>query len=35
MDDAIAGLEAAVRRRVDAGDLNAAEMRNRTGGSER
>ena len=35
MDDAIARLEAAVRRSVDAGDPNAVEMWNRTGGSER
>jgi hypothetical protein len=35
MDDAIARIEAAVRRSVDAGDPNAVEMWNRTGGSER
>ena len=35
MNDAIAGIEAAVRRRVDAGDPNLVEMWNRTGGSER
>lgn len=35
MDDAIARLEAAVRRRVDAGDPNAVELWDRTGGGER
>jgi hypothetical protein len=35
MNDAIARIEAAARRRVDAGDPNAVEMWNRTGGSER
>ena len=35
MDDAIGRLEAAVRRRVEAGDPNFVEMWNRTGGSER
>ena len=35
MDDAIDRVEAAVRRSVDAGDPNAVEMWNRTGGSER
>ena len=35
MNDAIARIEAAVRRRVDAGDPNVTEMWNRTGGSER
>ena len=35
MDDAIARIEAAVRRRVDAGDPNVIAMWNRTGGSER
>ena len=35
MDDAIAVLEAAVRRRVDAGDPNAVALWNRTGGGER
>src|SRR6266545_4264754 len=35
MDDAIARIEAAVRRSVDAGDPNAVEIWNRTGGSER
>ncbi|MBV8951585.1 MAG: phosphotransferase [Actinobacteria bacterium] len=35
MTDAIARVEAAVRRRVDAGDPKAVEMWNRTGGSER
>jgi len=34
-DDAIDRLEAAVRRSVDAGEPNAVEMWNRTGGSER
>jgi hypothetical protein len=35
IDDALARLEAAVRRSVDAGDPNAVEMWDRTGGSER
>ena len=35
MDHAIDRLEAAVRRSVEAGDPNAVEMWNRTGGSER
>ena len=35
MNDAIARIEAAVRRRVDAGDPNVVEMWSRTGGSER
>jgi len=35
MTDAIARIEAAVRRRVDAGDPNVIAMWNRTGGSER
>jgi aminoglycoside phosphotransferase (APT) family kinase protein len=35
MDDAIACVEAAVRRRVSAGDPNAVAMWNRTGGSAR
>jgi hypothetical protein len=35
MDDAIDRLEAAVRRRVDAGDPNAVELWNRTDGGER
>jgi hypothetical protein len=35
MDDAIARVESAVRRRVDAGDPNAVAMWNRTGGGER
>ena len=35
MDDAIARLQAAVRRRVDAGDPKAVEMWNRTGSSKR
>ena len=35
MDDAIARIEAAVRRSVDAGDPNSIAMWNRTGGSER
>jgi hypothetical protein len=35
MDDAIARVEAAVRRSVDAGDPNSVAMWNRTGGSER
>ena len=35
MDDAIDRIEAAVRRSVDAGDPNAVEMWNRTGGGER
>ncbi len=35
MDDAMARVEAAVRRSVDAGNPNAVEMWNRTGGSER
>ena len=35
IDDAIDRLEAAVRRRVDAGDSNAVAMWNRTGGRER
>ena len=35
MNDAIARLEAAVRRSVDAGDPNAVAMWNRTGGNER
>jgi Phosphotransferase enzyme family len=35
IDDAMARLEAAVRRTVDAGDSHAVEMWNRTGGSER
>ncbi len=35
MDDAIDRLQAAVRRRVDAGDPNAVELWNRTGGGER
>ena len=35
MNDAIARIEAAVRRRVDAGDPNSIAMWNRTGGSER
>ncbi|MBA2385797.1 MAG: phosphotransferase [Acidimicrobiia bacterium] len=34
MNDAIARVEAAVRRSVDAGDPNAVAMWNRTGGSE-
>ena len=34
-DDAIARVEAAVRHSVDAGDPNAVEMWNRTGGGER
>ena len=33
--DAMARVEAAVRRSVDAGDLNSIAMWNRTGGSER
>jgi hypothetical protein len=32
MNDAIARIEAAVRRRVDAGDQNVIAMSNRTGG---
>ena len=35
MNDAIDRVEAAVRRSVDAGDLNSIAMWNRTGGSER
>lgn len=35
MDDAIARIEAAVRRSVGAGDPNAVELWNRTGGGER
>jgi phosphotransferase family enzyme len=35
MNDAIARVEAAVRRSVDAGDPNSVAMWNRTGGSER
>ena len=35
MNDAIARVEAAVRRRVDAGDPNTVTTWNRTGGSER
>jgi Ser/Thr protein kinase RdoA (MazF antagonist) len=35
MNDAIARVEACVRRRVDAGEPNFVEMWNRTGGSER
>ena len=35
MDDAIDRVEAAVRRRVDAGDPNTVAMWNRTGGGER
>ena len=35
MNDAIARIEAAVRRSVDAGDPNAVALWNRTGGSER
>jgi hypothetical protein len=35
MDDAIDRVEAAVRRSVAAGDPNAVELWNRTGGSER
>ena len=35
MDDAIDRIEAAVRRRVDAGDPNSIALWNRTGGSER
>ena len=35
MDDAIAVIEAAVRRSVDAGDPNAVELWNRTGAGER
>jgi hypothetical protein len=35
MDDAIARITAAARRSVDAGDANAVEVWNRTGGSER
>ena len=35
IDDAIDRLEAAVRRSVDAGDPNAVELWNRTGGGER
>jgi hypothetical protein len=35
MDDAIARIEAAVRRSVDAGDPNAIAMLSRTGGSEK
>jgi len=35
MDDAIARVEAAVRRSVDAGEPNAVAMWNRTGGGER
>jgi hypothetical protein len=35
MNDAIDRIEAAVRRTVDAGDPNAVEMWNRTGGSDR
>jgi hypothetical protein len=35
LNDAIARIEAAVRRRVDAGDANFVAMWNRTGGSER
>jgi hypothetical protein len=34
MNDAIARIEAAVRRSVEAGDPNAVSMWNRTGGSE-
>ena len=35
MNDAIDRVEAAVRRSVDAGDLNFIAMWSRTGGSER
>ena len=35
VDDAMAQIEAAVRRSVDAGDPNAVDLWNRTGGSER
>lgn len=35
MNDAMARIEAAVRRSVDAGDPNTVEMWNRTGGGER
>jgi hypothetical protein len=35
MNDAIARITAAARRRVDAGDPNVLEMWNRTGGSKR
>jgi hypothetical protein len=35
MNDAIARIEAAVRRSVDAGDPNSIAMWRRTGGSER
>jgi hypothetical protein len=35
MNDAIARVEGAVRRRVDAGDPNYVEMWNRTDGNER
>jgi Ser/Thr protein kinase RdoA (MazF antagonist) len=35
MNDAIARIETAVRRRVDASDPNVTEMWNRTGGNER
>jgi hypothetical protein len=35
MTDAMDRIEAAVRRRVDAGDPNVVAMWNRTGGSER
>ena len=35
MDDAIDRIEAAVRRRVDAGDPNAVAMSKRTGGMEK
>jgi hypothetical protein len=35
MNDAIDRIEAAVRRRVDAGDPNAVEMLKRTGGMEK
>ncbi|HEY6319259.1 MAG TPA: phosphotransferase [Acidimicrobiia bacterium] len=35
MTDAVARIEACVRRRVDAGDPNVIELWNRTGGSER
>jgi hypothetical protein len=35
MNDAAARIEAAARRTVDAGDQNAVEMWNWTGGSER
>ena len=35
MNDAIARIEAAVRRRVDAGDPNTIAMVNQTGGTEK